>query len=110
VLGAAKGIEELRGLIARGHEGAREIAVGTARGLAAAAVGLSAVLDPEAILLGGENVDLVSAVSPAFECALREGTAGAQQDLPVRTLSGDFDEWARGVAVIAIQEFAGAAP
>lgn len=110
VLGAAEGIEELRGLIARGHEGAREIAVGTARALAAAAVGLAAVLDPEAILLGGENVDLVSAVSPAFEDALREGTAGAQQDLPVRTLSGDFDEWARGVAVIAIQEFAGAAP
>src|SRR5699024_9495882 len=34
VLGAAEGIEELRGLIARGHEGAREIAVGTARALA----------------------------------------------------------------------------
>src|SRR5699024_1572843 len=56
VLGAAEGIEELRGLIARGHEGAREIAVGTARALAAAAVGLAAVLGPEAILLGrGES-------------------------------------------------------
>lgn len=110
VLGAAEGIEVLRALIADGHEGALGIAAGTARALATAAVGLVAVLDPEAILLGGENVDLVRAALPVFEETLRQGSAGAQQELTVRTLSGDFDEWARGVAVIAIQEFAGAAP
>ena len=65
---------------------------------------------PRRIAHRGLALDGAENTLRAFEDALREGTAGAQQDLPVRTLSGDFDEWARGVAVIAIQEFAGAAP
>ena len=110
VLGPAGGIEELRDLVAAGDAGALAIAAEMARALAAAAVGVIAVMDPEAIVLGGENVDLVRAAFGAFEETLGQGSAGGQQDLVVRTLSGDFDEWARGVAVIAIQEFAGAAP
>ncbi|MGO2558773.1 ROK family protein [Brachybacterium sp.] len=110
VLGPAGGIEELRDLVAAGDAGALAIAAELARTLAAAAIGLVAVMDPEAIVLGGENVDLVRAGFGTFEETLRRGTAGGQQDLVVRTLSGDFDDWARGVAVISIQEFAGAAP
>lgn len=108
VLGPEEGIEVLRVRIEGGDPGALAIATGMARALAGAAVGLVAVLDPEAIVLGGENVDLVRAAGPAFEETLRQGIAGAQRELVVRTLSGDFEEWARGVAVIAIQEFAGA--
>ena len=78
--------------------------------VALAAAGLVAVVDPEAIVLGGENVDLLKAARPVFEQTLRETTARGQRDLVVRTLSGDFDEWARGAAVIAIQEFVGVAP
>ncbi|MDN6400226.1 MAG: ROK family protein, partial [Brachybacterium sp.] len=110
VLAPAGGIEELRDLVAAGDAGALAIAAELARALAAAAIGLVAMMDPEAIVLGGENVDLVRAAFGTFEETLRQGTAGGQQDLVVRTLSGDFDEWARGVAVISIQEFAGAAP
>lgn len=110
VLGAADGIAELRALLAAADAGALAVAAEVARALAVAAVGLVAVVDPEAIVLGGETVDLLRAADPAFEDALRRGVSGAQQDLVVRTLSGDFDEWARGVAVIAIQEFAGGAP
>lgn len=110
VLAPAEGIEELRGLVAAGDEDALGIARSMARALATAAVGVVAVMDPEAIVLGGETVDLVRAAAPVFEDTLRAGCADGQQDLVVHTLSGDFDEWARGVAVIAIREFAGAAP
>lgn len=110
VLGEADGMDVLRRLLAGGDAGALEIARGTARALAQTAAGLVAVLDPEAIVLGGEDVDLVRAAAPAFEDTLREAVAAAQEGIVVRTLSGDFDEWARGVAVIAIQEFVGGAP
>ena len=77
--------------------------------LAVTAVGWSPV-DPEAIVLDGETVDLLRAADPVFEDTLADGIAGRQQELVVRTLSGTFDEWARGVAVIAVQEFVGVAP
>lgn len=109
VLEPEHGLDELRALIAAQDSAALAVAEDLARTLATAAVGLVAVVDPEAIVLGGEIVDLVRAASPAFEDALRQGLAGSQQDLTVRTLSGHFDEWARGVAVIAIQQFVGPA-
>lgn len=110
VLADGEGIEDLRTLLATGHDGALGVATEMARALGVAAAGLVAVMDPEAIVLGGENVDLLRAAAPAFEETLAQGLAGSQQELAIRTLSGDFDEWARGVAVIAIQEFAGAVP
>jgi len=110
VLADGDGIEDLRALITAEDPGALAIAAEAARSLAVAAVGLVAVVDPEAIVLGGENVDLLRAAGSVFEDTLRTGIGEGQRDLVVRTLSGDFDEWARGVAVIAIQEFAGAAP
>ena len=110
VLTGSEGIEELRALITAGEEGALEIAAEMARALAVTAVGLVAVVDPEAIVLDGETVDLLRAADPVFEDTLADGIAGRQQELVVRTLSGTFDEWARGVAVIAVQEFVGVAP
>ncbi|MGP9538628.1 ROK family protein [Brachybacterium sp. AOP43-C2-M15] len=110
VLAPADGIEELRALITAGDDGALGVAEEMARALAVAAVALLAVTDPEAIILGGETVDLLRATAPVFEESLRAGIAGGQRDLVVRTLSGAFDEWARGVAVIAVQEFVGVEP
>ena len=66
-----------------------------------------AVADPEAIVLGGEIIDLVLAADGEFEGTLRASLPGVQQDLVIRELGGDFDQWARGAAVIAIQEFVG---
>ena len=110
VLEPDQGIEELRALVREQEPAALEVAQDLARMVALAAAGLVAVVDPEAIVLGGENVDLLKAARPVFEQTLRETTARGQRDLVVRTLSGDFDEWARGAAVIAIQEFVGVAP
>lgn len=107
VLAADEGIDELRALVHAGDRAAREIAEDVARAVALAAGSLVAVLDPQAIVLGGENVDLIRSVFPIFEEALERAVARGQRGLVVRLLSGDFDEWARGAAVIGIQEFVG---
>ncbi|WP_394215095.1 ROK family protein [Brachybacterium vulturis] len=107
VITAEQGMEELRRKLAAEDPEVLVIARELAHALAAAAAGLAAVVDPEVIVLGGENVDLVRAAGSAFEDALRAAIATSQQGLVVRVLSGDFEEWARGSAVIAIQEFVG---
>lgn len=110
VLGEADGLAALRARLADGDPGALEVVQGMARALAVAASAVLAVTDPEAIVLGGETVDLLHAADPVFADALHRGAAGRQQDVVVRTLTGDFDDWARGVAVIAVQAYAGAMP
>lgn len=107
MLGAGEGMERLRALLAAGDPGARAIVQDVTLALARAAAAVVALLDPEAIVLGGETVDLVRSAQPGLEALLREAVAPAQHDLVVRELSGDFDEWARGAAVIAIQEYVG---
>lgn len=107
-IGPGEGIDELRRLIAEHDPAALVVAQDLSGFLAAAAAGMVALVDPEALVLGGEGVDLVRAADPVFDRSLREQIAPAQRDLVVRRLSGDFDEWARGAAVIAIQEFVGA--
>jgi predicted NBD/HSP70 family sugar kinase len=109
VIAPDQGMEDLRRLIAADDEGALEMARELARALGGAAAGLIAFVDPEAIVLGGENVDLVRAAGSVFEDTLRGAISAVQQDVVVRVLGGDFDEWARGAAVIAIQEFVGVA-
>lgn len=110
VLGEDDGPAALRARLAAGDPGALEVVQGMARALAVAASAVLAVTDPEAIVLGGETVDLLHAADPVFTDTLHRGAAGRQQDVVVRTLSGDFDDWARGVAVIAVQEYVGVAP
>jgi predicted NBD/HSP70 family sugar kinase len=107
VLAADEGLARLRTLLAAGHPGAREISTDLARTLARAAAGVVAVVDPEALVLGGETIDLVHAADGVFEETLRESLPGVQQDLVIRELGGDFDQWARGAAVIAVQVFVG---
>lgn len=107
LLTPAQGIEDLRRLLAGGDPRARALTGELARHLAAAVAGVIALVDPEAIILGGESIDLVRGAGDVFEGALRGALSSAQQGVEVRELSGTFDEWARGAAVIAIQEFVG---
>ena len=109
ILGRDDGTDELRGLIADGDSGAWELVAEVARALARAAASVVALLDPEAVLLGGETLDLVRSVGPVLDDTLRASVAPAQRDIVVRDLPGDFDDWARGAAVIAIQQFVGPA-
>ena len=76
-----------------------------ARALARAAASAVALLDPEAVLLGGETLDLMRSVGTVLDDTLRASVAPVQRDIVVRDLPSDFDDWARGAAVIAIQQF-----
>lgn len=108
VLGAGEGIDQLRELVVRDREpGALAEAEELARLLARAASAVVAVVDPEAVVLGGETMDLVRAAGGVFEDTLRAALPAAQRDLVLRELGEDFDQWARGAAVIAIQEYVG---
>ncbi|MFC7463258.1 ROK family protein [Brachybacterium sp. GCM10030252] len=107
ILTAEQGVDDLRRRVADGDRDALDLVRGLARALASTAATITALVDPEAIVLGGETLDLVRAADPLFEDVLRTDLAPAQRDIVVRDLPGDFDEWARGAAVIAIQEFVG---
>lgn len=62
-----------------------------------------ALADPEAVLLGGETLDLMRSVGTVLDDTLYDSVAPAQRGIVVRDLPGDFDDWAWGAAVIAIQ-------
>ena len=109
ILGPGDGTDELRALVAGGDPGARELVAEVARTLARAAASVVALLDPEAVLLGGETLDLMRSVGTVLDDTLRDSVAPAQRGIVVRDLPGDFDDWARGAAVIAIQQFVGPA-
>ena len=107
VLAPGEGMARLREKLAAADPGALELCAELARIVARAVAAVVALVDPEAIVLGGENIDLVRAVDPEFEQVLREATVPAQHGLVIRELSTEFDQWARGAAVLAIQEFVG---
>ena len=71
---------------------------------AAAAAGVVGVLDPEALLLGGESGGLLRD-APDFAAVLREHLQPEQQDLAGRLLPADVADWARGAAVVAARRF-----
>ena len=105
LLGPDGGIDALRTLVADGDPSARELVAEVARALARAAASAVALLDPEAVLLGGETLDLMRSVGTVLDDTLRASVAPVQRDIVVRDLPSDFDDWARGAAVIAIQQF-----
>ena len=65
------------------------------------------LLDPQAIIVGGEAIGLVDGHRERFDALLHQQLPPMQQDIAVRRLPEDFDEWTRGAAVTAIQRFAG---
>ncbi|MFQ6484385.1 ROK family protein [Brachybacterium epidermidis] len=85
---------------------ALEIGEEVAQALAVSAGTLVGLLDPQAIIVGGEAIDLVEGHLECFDALLREQLSPMQRDIAVRRLPEDFDEWTRGAAVTAIQRFA----
>ncbi|WP_152352372.1 ROK family transcriptional regulator [Brachybacterium subflavum] len=110
--GGAPGASEAHGLDAlvraarAGDPAALEVAADVAHAVAVAGAGLVGVLDPDALILGGEAVDLLR-VGDEFDVALRAHLARVQRDVLVRFLPADFDDWTRGAAVIALRRFIG---
>ena len=107
--GAAEGTAEQRlaavlAAVRAGDPVALALAAEVGHAVAVSAAGVVGVLDPEALLLGGESVGLLRD-APDFAAVLREHLQPEQQDLAVRALPDDFDDWARGAAVVAARRF-----
>lgn len=62
------------------------------------------MLDPEALVLGGEGVGLLR-LDPGFEHTLRSRLSRVMRDVDLRLLPDDFDDWARGAGVLAVRRF-----
>lgn len=90
-----------------GHPVAAEVLDEMVRGVATACGALAALLDPEVILLGGENVTLLREQEELFLRTLRDRLHPDQHGLPVRSIGPEFDTWARGAATIAVQRYTG---
>ncbi|MDO5663318.1 MAG: ROK family transcriptional regulator [Brachybacterium sp.] len=106
LIGEDGDLEDLLAAHRAGREGAREIGGDVAHGVAITLAALVGILDPEAVMLGGEAIGLIDDSSPPFDDLLREHLVPEQRDVQLRRLPEDFDEWARGAAVTAIQHFA----
>lgn len=102
----ADGLDLLVRAARAGDPAALEVAADVAHAVAVAGAGLVGVLDPDALILGGEAVDLLR-VGDEFDSALRSHLARVQRDVLVRFLPADFDDWTRGAAVIALRRFIG---
>lgn len=58
---------------------------------------------PRAVVLGGEGVRLVDVARPAFEEAIAADRHPDASPVRLEVRTGDFAQWARGAAVVAIQ-------
>lgn len=103
-LGEGEGLDALVRAAREGDADALAVAADVAHAVAVAGAGLVGVLDPDALILGGEAVDLLT-VGDEFDSALRSHLARVQRDVAVRFLPADFDDWTRGAAVIALRRF-----
>ncbi|MFC0675128.1 ROK family protein [Brachybacterium hainanense] len=103
-IGDGDGLEVLVDRARAGEGSALETVHDVAHAVAVASAGLVGVLDPEALILGGEAVDLLR-IDGDFPDFLRARLTAAQRDVVIRFLPADFDDWARGAAVIAVRRF-----
>ncbi len=87
-----------------GDAAAGRVVRDAARGLGRAAAGVTALTGVNRIILSGEGVHLVEIAREALDEGLNEyRTHGDPHPQPI-IHPGDFFEWARGAAVVAIQE------
>ncbi|MFS0698388.1 ROK family protein [Cellulomonas sp. 179-A 4D5 NHS] len=109
-LGRPVGYDELLTL-ARGDEPAARLIVRDAIGALGRLVAAVANLTmPERVVVTGEGVALVDADPAALRVAVARDRDPRTSPLDLVTRPGDFTQWARGAAVVAIQDFVLRAP
>lgn len=106
VIGSDGELEDLLAAHRHGDPAALEIGSEVAEALAVSAGTLVGLLDPEAIIFGGETLGMVDSHRECFDTLLHRQLSPMQRDIAVRRLPADVDEWTRGAAVTAIQRFA----
>lgn len=104
VLAADADLSELLAGIRTGDADARDIAAEVSHVVQVAAAGVIGMIDPGALVLGGESVELLGRRED-FVAHLCERLDPQQRDVEVRMLPPDFDDWARGAAAVALHRF-----
>ncbi|RZT86585.1 putative NBD/HSP70 family sugar kinase [Pseudonocardia sediminis] len=94
---------ELLGLAGAGDPGARTVLDDAARGLAQLVTAVTALSDPELVLISGEGAELLEVSRAAFDEEIARIGPG-QDPVPVRIAPFGFTDWARGAAVVAVQD------
>ncbi len=104
-LGREVGYDECLDLAKNGDPDARRV-VGTAgRALGRLIAAASNFTMPDAVVLGGEGVQLATVAQEELQAALQADRHPSAAPPPIVLEDPSFTQWARGAAVIAIQTF-----
>lgn len=107
-LGRALTYEEVLELAGAGDPAARRVVDDAAR-LLGRFVGLVAnITMPELVVIGGEGATLMDVAGQVVRDAVAADRDPLAAPVPIRVQEGGLAAWARGAAVIAIQDFVGA--
>jgi predicted NBD/HSP70 family sugar kinase len=96
--------DEVLRLAEHGDAAASRTVHDAARGLGRAAAAVIALTGVHRVILSGEGVHLVEVARQALDEGLNEYRGGGNPHPAPIVHPGDFFEWARGAAVVAIQE------
>lgn len=105
-IGPDGGLEDLIRASRAGHPAALAIGEEAAHALAVSAATLVGMLDPQALIFGGEALGVTDGHRDQFMELLHDRLPPQQRDIVLRRLPADVDEWTRGAAVTAVQRFA----
>ncbi|MFE2496566.1 ROK family protein [Streptomyces scopuliridis] len=95
--------DEILALAAAGDPMPARVLDEAARALGTVVAQIANFAMPQKILLAGEGVGLVDVAGPAIEEAIRANRDPFAAPVPLETKISDFNDWARGAAVLAIQ-------
>lgn len=99
------GWEELLELAAAGEPAAVRLVVDAGHGLGRLIAAVANLTMPDRIVLTGEGVDLARAARAAVDEQIRADRDPRSSALDIVISPGDFTRWARGAAVVAIQDY-----
>ncbi|WP_341358332.1 ROK family transcriptional regulator [Georgenia sp. M64] len=104
------GYDEALDLAAAGDAVARAVVDDSGRALGIMVAAAANFTTAPAVVIGGEGVRLADVAAAAFAQGLASGRDPDASEVEVIVRPGDFHQWARGAAVVAIQAFVSGRP
>ncbi|GAA1162165.1 ROK family transcriptional regulator [Streptomyces hebeiensis] len=101
--GRDHGYDEILALAAAGDPPAARVIDEAAHALGTVVAQIANFAMPQKILLAGEGVGLVDVAGPAIHAAIRANRHPLADPIDLETKISDFNDWARGAAVLAIR-------
>lgn len=104
-LGREVGYDEAISLAGSAHPAALRVVNDAARGLGRLLGAIANLTVPQRIVLGGEGVRLVEVARGALNEGIAETRDPRASSLDVVTIAADNEDWCRGAAAVAIQDY-----